>query len=30
MEEEFDVPGMTEDRLRETFMRPFNVKRPGD
>jgi len=27
MEEEFDMPCMTEDELRDTFMRPFNRHR---
>jgi len=27
MEEEFDMPCMTEDELRDTFMRPFNRRR---
>lgn len=25
LEEEIDMPGMTEDELREAFMRPFEI-----
>ena len=27
LEQEFDMPGMSEKRLRETFLRPFRIVR---
>jgi len=29
LEEEFDMPGLSEQEMRQTFFRPFRFKREG-